>query len=424
MPLLPIPDSKRIFQTDDDEVHVLGWHVGQVEVEADCPALGAAMRGEVLPFGAICTESHSQPDDKAGAWVWATYKKPKRLDVATDLTEIRRVGPRGLTRGRITGTRVFLAPDSTADAEIAAHLPVYSPWSGSATATVTGVYDGSTYTTLTGTGTRFTPACVGASIVIADTGTFTVATYASGASIKVAGNAACVGKTYTVSGEPVAIEVEPYPQWRTGLTRIVAHYSTLGGWHPLERNPGVGVLEMDFSTIADKRVYDLDGDPVETEFFTAGIKYRWHLVRGTGTIPRAHAVLRIRVVLSAPNIATLAALVGSVNSDACPKLGNAGVKTLWLRHAHVRQSERYSTLYWADIRMEYLAGGWHQWSQVEKQKWQVLRQSVLKADLSDSGKKRDVGGWISIPAGEGGPTFAYRDEMPYAAFAALNGYIP
>jgi hypothetical protein len=65
--------------------------------------------------------------------------------------------------------------------------------------TVTGVYDGSTYTTLTASDDLFYASMVGKSIVITDTGTFTITSYTSQTVIVVSGDATCVAKSFSLS---------------------------------------------------------------------------------------------------------------------------------------------------------------------------------------------------------------------------------
>jgi len=66
--------------------------------------------------------------------------------------------------------------------------------------TVTGVHDAG-ITTITATSASFYPSMVKKSIVVTDTGTFTVSEYVSSTVIKVSGDATCSAKTFSIASE-------------------------------------------------------------------------------------------------------------------------------------------------------------------------------------------------------------------------------
>jgi len=420
MALLPVPDSRAFLETPDDEVWTLGWHVGQVEAETLCPARGAAMPlyGETAPLGAICTESGLKPDAKAGAVVSATYRKPKRLDTETGVTEVKRFGPSLASRGlRLSGTRIFLAPDATAQAEIAAHLPAYRAWTHEATATVTGTVSGPS-TALVATAGVYDGFIIGRTLTIA-AGSFPItAVDATTRTITVTGDATCVAQTFTIGGDPYLLSAQTYPDWRGGLTRIVTQWGQLSFWHRRELVPGAGVLEGGGQMIGEKTGYDLDAAVIDADWWDVTHHYRYEAVAGSAIIPVPKVTYRIRVVLTSAGLATCAALFGKSNAAACANIGGAGIKTLWFNGFAFRQSEHASTLYQAVIDLAYHAANWDNWLKVKKKEQKAVRFQLFDTAGADTGIKQTQLIWQpTADAVESRRIIATGD------FAALNGYV-
>jgi len=86
----------------------------------------------------------------------------------------------------------FLKPVST--------LAIWADVAVNASVTVTGVHDAG-ITTITATSATFYPSMFKKSIVITDTGTYTVTEYVSSTVIKVSGDATCSAKTFSIASD-------------------------------------------------------------------------------------------------------------------------------------------------------------------------------------------------------------------------------
>ena len=80
-------------------------------------------------------------------------------------------------------------------------LQVWGSIAVAAATTVTGVYDGVAYTTVTATAASFYPSMIGKTLVITDIGSFTVTSYTSSTVIVVAGNATAVATTFSMTAD-------------------------------------------------------------------------------------------------------------------------------------------------------------------------------------------------------------------------------
>lgn len=67
--------------------------------------------------------------------------------------------------------------------------------------TATGVYDGSTYTTITASADTFYSTMEGKNIVVTDTGTFEIVQYVSATVVKILGNHAFTSKTFSIAAD-------------------------------------------------------------------------------------------------------------------------------------------------------------------------------------------------------------------------------
>jgi len=103
------------------------------------------------------------------------------------------------------GLREFYTPPLLPGQRETHEWSFLKPWTtivlwSTASGTVTGVAGAST-TTLTATTSIFYPSMIGHSVVIADTGTFTVTGYTSATVITVSGDATCVAKAISIAAD-------------------------------------------------------------------------------------------------------------------------------------------------------------------------------------------------------------------------------
>jgi hypothetical protein len=428
-----IPERFRRYETLEDYVREMFFRVPAGAVETLGPNLGEPMPGDMAPWGYICTETHGQAD-KEGFGIVATYKKVKLLTwlgtgLSYYLPEIRRIGPCAAARGRHYGFRTFLADDSYflqgADRLVKTYLPPYSGWSGGGNlkATVTGVKDGAD-TIITGTGTSFHQDLVGLSMVITDVDTFPITVVYGENSLKVTGDATCSNKTFSVPGELVVQDVRLDRNWRVGLARITVRYDTLSGWPALEKTPGTGILEIDVGSVSERLVYDLTtptSQLISGEWWSGANHYRYIPISGSPTTLRPTCTLRVRVVLLSPSVATLMSLVGKINKNDCPNLGNAGEKTLWMYRIRLQPSRNLAYAWLAEIYLGYKPDGWDKFCVVEKQE-EYIQEVEIKNSSGNSfspPKYQARASWKSLEE----PVFECRKVIGEADFSTINGYV-
>jgi len=417
----PINAKYRHYDTPDDEVWEKWFRCpqGNLLTPPLAPALGAAMQGDTAPWGFICTETAATPDGNEASIV-ATYKKPKRLDAATDLSEIHRFGPRiTLPNATLSGTRVYLAPDATANAEIVAHLPLYRAWSHESAATVSGTVSGGS-TALVATAGHYYAHMIGRSLTIA-AGSFTItAVDPTTRTITVAGDATCVAATFSIGGEPLLLWSNPQPQWRVGLTKIITQWGAPPTWHRLEQTPGHGVLEGGASMMGEKAGYDLDGFPIDMEWQVTTHHYRYEAIQGSAIVPTPTWNYKIRVALTSSGLATCKALFGLSNAAACADIGAAGAKTLWFHGFSFKQSEHASSLYHCWIDLAYYADNWDNWLKVVTKEQKAVRFQLFDTAGVDTGLKNTRAVWL--PTTEP-PTIESRRIIAAGNFSPINGYV-
>jgi len=417
----PVRGKFRHFDTPDDEVWVKWFRCpqGDLTTLSLSPALGSAMTGETVPWGFICTDTEGEPDGNE-TLIKATYKKVKRLDTATDLSEIDRYGPRiALPNGRLSGTRIYLAPDATANAEIVAHLPLYRAWSHEALDDVTWTWDpGTAKTSCVVPRANFYSQLVGRLVVITGVaGTWTITNVDSATQFRVAGNAVG-GGFFSIGGEPVLLEVTPIPFWRTGLTRIITRWGVAPTWHRLEQTVGAGILECRASMVGEKRTYDNDAAKIDMEWRSTTHHYRYVPVTGSAVVPVPKIEYTIRVVLTSAGLAVCAALFGKINAGACADIGGAAAKTLWFNGFHFIESEESPGLYHTTVNLAYNADDWDSWLTVEKQEKMSVSFPVFDTAGADTGRKNTYAFWQST-----GDPIEDRVILGTGDFGAINGYV-
>ena len=422
-----IPERFRRYETLEDYVREMFFRVPAGAVETLGPNLGEPMDGDPdgAPWGYICTETHGVAD-KEGFAVVGTYKKVKTFGNNGLLREVGRIGPCPAIRGRYYGFRTFVAADTAPDELVHDWLPPYSAWSGggpNTLATVSGYHVGET-TTIIGSMTTFHAHLVGKSIVITDTGTFPITAFGGETILTVTGDATCSDKTFSIPGELLVQDVRVDRGWRVGLARITARYDTLNGWPALEQTPGSGILEIDVGSVSERLVYDLTtpkAQVISGEWWDGAHHYRWIPVSGSPTTLRPTCTLRVRVVLLSPSVPTLMSLVGKINKDACPNLGNAGEKTLWMYRIRLQPSRNLAYAWLAEIYLGYNPNGWDKFCVVEKQEEYIQEVEIMNsAGASFNPKKYQArASWKSLAT----RVFECRKVIGEANFSTINGYV-
>jgi len=338
------------------------WVCPEGEAPGLIPARGTVLPDNTLPKGYAVESAYVAPREHGTVWVVCTYLKPILLSetaLSGNLYELVRRHRRRSVRSP-SGVRVAIGLQSTVDTDVTAALPLggYFPGGG------IGMWDA----------------------------------YLS--------------------------EVDIQDDFRPGLARVVAHYEAPTRNGALDRNPGKGILEIDITTYSHELKYDLAATPllIDGEFEDAGVRYRWRVIKGSNLAYIGACSLRLSVVLSAANTATLRGvlkgLAGKCNAADCSELGAA--KTLLFRGARLRQRYYNESLFLAQIYMDYNEDGWDKNCGVEKQKMKVTEHIVYDGAGADTGRKHPVEGWIDIT-----PTrvTATRTVALTGNFSTLNGYL-
>lgn len=207
-------------------------------------------------------------------------------------------------------------------------------FSGDTTGTCTGVKDNGT-TTVTATEPSFAAAVDGEDIVIADTGTFAIASRTSTTVIVVTGDATCAGKSFTISGIPgltaqyvVKEEMVIHRPGEPGRSTIRAWYQGPKWYRPDTTQNVRGKVYIDRKmTWQELTRIDTDGHiflgPTNTD--ADDLKgYTWRMEDGGIEIMVPHTKYRlIAAATSAWDPTVIESLVGKLN-DATALGSSAG----------------------------------------------------------------------------------------------------
>jgi len=366
-----VPENVIYGETLEDYTITADYNLPPAKRTAQVPALGDAYPGDrylaaqTAPWGYIVIEtgsatSHRTPDQ--GAYTTRVqYAKPK-VPFTSGVTGLYEVARRPETgrRGRRMGIRVFLAAEADAEAIADASLPELVPMAAS-------------------------------------------------------GN-----WQYALLREK---QIEH--RWRVGIAKITAvydSYAPIGDVIYVNK----GILEADATAVMmwNREVVPGTTRRIDEIYFDAAdsnVPKQWVRVAGNNGWPLVKANLRIRAVLTSSNLAAIKGLVGTVNSDACPNILNAGAGTLWFDKFSMRQRQRgQSTLYDCIIGLAADPLGWDSRTLAQLQKYEVRQAPVLTVAGVDTGQKISRGSWV--PNSGADPT-----KMPIpgntANFSILNGYL-
>ncbi len=197
--------------------------------------------------------------------------------------------------------------------------------SGDTTGTCTGVKDNGT-TTVTATEPSFAAAVVGENIVIADTGTYAIASRTSTTVIVVTGDATCTAKAFTIADVPALTalyvakrDLKAHRQRQPDRSTILAYYA-LPQWYRPDSTQNIrGKVYID-RMMAWERVgfVDEDGDIIRgpTNIDADDLKgYTWRVVKGSLEIQVPRTLYRlVAAATSAWDPATIEDLIGTVNN--------------------------------------------------------------------------------------------------------------
>jgi hypothetical protein len=365
-----IPESLVYSETLEDYIITAEYNLPANKREAQTPALGDSFPDNEAPWGYIVVSTDwgtpMRRPDQGAQTVTVKFSKPKIPFTSgiTGLYEVHRNLATGY-RGRVMGTRVFLAADAAAEGLAEAHLPE-------------------------GTG-------------MAASGTWAAAPL-----------------------REKAIE----RRWRVGLARITAIYDSEGDWGLLEQT-GKGILEADAAAVemwnnAAGLGEDKEGTEIRVgmSFFTEAepnLEKCWVVVRGNNAWPLVRAQLRIRVLLTESQLAALAPLVGTINSNACPHvLSGAAERTLWFNKLGLRQRNRAAgTRYDTTVYLKYDPDKWDAATEVELQEFDVVRTPVKEDGAAVEGVSHPIGAWVPV----GGVDHKQILPSREAAYGIIDSYL-
>jgi len=169
---------------------------------------------------------------------------------------------------------------------------------------------------------------------------------------------------------------------------VIFYYEPLPWGGALEENPGTGILEVAFIPRTVRLTEDLTtptAKPITKVFVydDAGTQRvrRWHVVKGTPeAIMGAIMVFRVRVVLAAPPLANLAAMVGKVNSNIMSAFGDCGAAGMLLMLAPEPPAKQ---LYFGQdpmlmtFQLAWCGEAWNETVVTELQQAKIIEQTVF-----------------------------------------------
>lgn len=352
--------------------------------------------------------------------------------------------PRGQTLPDDTDAGIVAAEHALRDSVdaimVVANTPnYYYAAAQNRTGVVTGVKDNGT-TTVTATTPIFYPSIAGEDVVIAATGTFTVASYTSPTVIVVTGDATCAAKTITLTEGSRLMEEDLSDSYRwnrqgrwtctrryhcatgdrdaevrhfgsTTYTFAADTYSVAGKvgdircggkdpnfphkalievvyeapFNPAEYPVGRATIEMRTSRGGRRVTVEPGGSVRDIETHPDSDGYYFKPVAGTNEVPDGNPVYIIRSAVLATamyptDYETWAAMKGTINSDACPYIGGADAKELRMLEVgtapHFVQDNDTQVIPIQWV-VEFLDGGWDSGCLVERRRRYPKAKPVL-----------------------------------------------
>jgi len=335
-------------------------------------------------------------------------------------------------------------------AMVRAHKAEYADELGQTTGTVTGVHAAGA-TTVTATAEIFYPSLVGNDVAIADTGTFTVASYVSRSAVTVTGDATCADKTITFdeASRLLSESLSDAYRWsRTGRWTATRRWHCLTADRDVEvqrlgatkhqfaaddysvwgkpadiicrgRDPNYphrALIEVTYEAPFNPREYPLAKATIEmrTSNDTRRLQqavsgtytdietrpdddgYYYRPIEGTNEVPAGNPVFILRSAilkadLKADDYQTLAAMKGTINNAACANIGNAAqyeLRCLDVATApHFVHDDDTEAIPVMWI-VELRDGGWHQGCKVERRRRYPKAKPVLHPDDDGTGDDR------------------------------------
>jgi hypothetical protein len=363
-----VPESVVYGETLEDYLLQCDYSIPPGFRAAQTPKLGDPYPGDTAPWGYIVVETGSATAyhgvDRGAYLTGVKYAKPK-IPFTSGIPGLYEIARKKATArlGRRLGERVFLAADANADALAEANLAEGVPMEGS--------------------------------------GSWMAA---------------------------VLREKTIERRWRVGIAKITAQYDSYAQMGEV-MVVGKGLLECDAESIL-KDFPDIDsqlgGHQVDVPYFdTDKDKIMcWLPIKGPCDykISLVRAKLRIRVILSSSNLASLCPLVGKINSDACPHIIGAGKWQLWFVDLSFRQRKYgQSSLYDCIIYLLYHPVAWEEETVVQLHEHSIIQQPVRRgATYMDTGQKQRLSHWIPQTGTANIKKMKPADE---ASFALINGYL-
>lgn len=302
-------DGKRVkrsrhYENEEDFVWVDWYPCVMGTVEDIVPELGDSRPGDTEGvWGYTCTSLDTETSAKDESYVVVTWKKPKRLDDDPGLSETKRIPGFGLP-GKDYGTRVFLAPDDTAEETVASRLSVYDLWPRDAGKFPRVIVDVSIERKW-----RVGLARIVVQYQVLSQDEWLVANIGKGLLfMDVGGESQTLN--YDTEGEPIVAE----------------------GWE------------------------------------SATTRYRWSLYSGSNVVLKGRGVYAVRVALKSPWSSAIAALAGHWNKSACPRMGlGCQIGTLMLLKCPMTLVPNTDEVYICDFYLAYDPDGWDQGCQAIKE---------------------------------------------------------
>ena len=333
------------------------WTSPRGEVDANLLSLarGTPLAPDTTRLGYTVDSVQVIERDTATMWFVTNYLKPKVLGAVGNLSEIARRTTRRTLTGDY-GVRIFEGTDSTVEADTLTSLPIGEVWPGSNSAFAARLYD-----------------------------------------LRILRN------------------------HRGTIARVEADYRPFSGIASLCQTPGKGLLMVDIGTVAMTQDYEplpSKAKQIRGMFTdTDGMTYRYIAVTGPAPLLGKPACeLWIQVVFVDPNIPSIMALAGKINSGPGP--GGAAKDTLLFHGGKLWPIiYRGQQMYIGNLRLSYLPEGWTN-CMVQKQKYIVQETPVLDSSGNPTGAVQRFGVWVNTTDAPEARAVALE-----ADFASINALV-
>lgn len=320
----------------DDDIWTDWYPCIMGTVETIAPELGDSRPGDLDGcWGYTCVSTDTEVDDKQQHLLVVTWKRPKRLDSDVLFSEIKRVPGYGVV-GKNYGTRVFLAPDATAEYAVETYAPVYTVWPSDTSAFPRMVVDVQVERNWR----------VGLARIVIQYAVLSQVEWL----VSNIGKGLLVGAK--LGGEPITLNYD-------------LGGAPAAGFHFGDTNTAKPIVAEGLETVGT-------GETAYTQ------RFRWSLYWGSNVALVGVGVYVVRVALLNPWAGPIATLIGRWNASACIHIAMAQIGQLKLVGFESERVPNMNGVHVCDFHLAFNSDGWAQGCMAKKEIYKVVDLPVLK----------------------------------------------